>query len=140
MRVEGGCYCGEVRYRAEGEPLIRLQCHCRECQYLSGGGPNFTMAFPAAGFAYTRGQARAYRRSDLERPVTREFCPGCGSHILSRSPRFPDAVLLKVGTLDDPSVYGRPEVATFTIDRQAWHHLPDDLPAFERSRQPPPAS
>ena len=32
MVIEGGCYCGALRYRAEGEPVFAGQCHCRECQ------------------------------------------------------------------------------------------------------------
>ena len=53
MRLEGGCYCGAVRYVAEGDPVLRAQCHCRACQYFSGGAPNLFMLVPAEGFAYT---------------------------------------------------------------------------------------
>ena len=55
MIVEGGCYCGQVRYKAEGEPMMKGQCHCRECQYISGGETNVFLAMPLAGFAYTKG-------------------------------------------------------------------------------------
>ena len=72
MRVEGGCYCGEVRYVAEGDPMMQAQCHCRECQYISGGAPNTFIAMPVAGFSYTKGQPKQFTRKDLERAVTRE--------------------------------------------------------------------
>ena len=132
MEIEGGCYCGSVRYLAEGEPLLKGQCHCRECQYISGGHPNVVMGMPASGFAYTKGSPKPYRRSDLENPVTREFCPECGTHLLTRSRGLPGAVLIKVGTLDDPSAFGGPQMVIFTIDKQSFHHVPDGVLTFER--------
>ena len=54
----------------EGDPLLKVQCHCRECQFISGGAPNVTMGMPEAGFAYSKGSAKAFRRSDLKSPVT----------------------------------------------------------------------
>jgi hypothetical protein len=41
-------------------------------------------------------------------------------------------VLLKVGTLDDPSVFGMPQMAIFTAEKQAFHQIPSGIPAFER--------
>ena len=132
MELEGGCYCGAVRYQVEGEPLFRGQCHCRECQYISGGSPNMVLGMPEAGFRYTRGTPRAFRRPDLESPVTREFCAECGTHLLSRAPGVPGAVLLKVGTLDDPAAFGMPQVAIYTCDMQPFHVIPEDVARFER--------
>ena len=132
MEFEGGCYCGGLRYAAEGEALFKGQCHCRECQYVSGGGPNYVLVLPDAGFRYTRGEPASFSRDDLENPVSREFCGQCGTHILARSPGMPGAVILKVGTLDDPAIYEGPQMAIYTIDKQTFHLLPEGLPSFER--------
>jgi hypothetical protein len=132
MKIEGGCYCGNLRFLAEGDPLFKGQCHCRECQYISGGHPNAVMGMPAASFKYTKGASKPFTRKDLDNPVTREFCADCGTHILARSPAVPGAVLLKVGTFDDPSVYGAPQMVIYTVDKQSFHHLPEGVASFER--------
>jgi hypothetical protein len=131
MKLEGGCYCKEVRYEAEGQPLMKAQCHCRECQYISGGAPNMFLLMPSDGFRYTKGEPKTFKRSDLENPVTREFCASCGTHLTTRRPGLPP-VILKVGTLDDPSAFGGPQMAIFTIDKQDFHVIPDGLPTHER--------
>ena len=79
MKLEGGCYCGAVRYVVDGEPMLKGQCHCRECQYISGGAPNMFMIVPPDAFRYVKGTPRQFKRQDLENPVTREFCPACGT-------------------------------------------------------------
>ena len=131
MKLEGGCYCGALRYVAEGEPMMKAQCHCRECQYIAGGAPNMFMLMPPAGFAYTKGAPKQFSRRDLENPVTREFCAECGTHILTRRPGL-NAVVLKIGTLDDPALFGGPQMAIYTIDKQPFHQIAEGLPAFER--------
>ena len=132
MKIEGGCYCGALRYQSEGEPLFKGQCHCRECQYISGGSPNVVMGMPEASFKYTKGSPKGFSRRDLADPVTREFCAECGTHILTRSPKMPGGVILKVGTFDQPSLFGAPQMAIFTVDKQSFHQLPPGVPAFER--------
>ena len=132
MDVQGGCYCGALRYRTTGEPLMRAQCHCRECQYITGGSPNVFMALPESGFTYTKAQPKQFRRKDLPNPVTREFCAECGTHVVTRAPGLPGAVIVKVGSLDDPKVFGSPQIAIFTVDKQSFHQIPPGVAAFER--------
>lgn len=129
MDVQGRCYCGAVRYRASGDPVIQVQCHCRECQYVSGGSPNVTMGMKEDGFAYTQGTPKQFRRKDLPQPVTREFCGECGTHLTTRAPAVPGVVLLKVGTLDDPSVF-KPQMAIFVAEKQPFHEVASGLRTF----------
>ena len=130
MKLEGRCYCGNIRYVAEGEPMLQAQCHCRECQYITGGAPNTFIVMPAAGHKYTKGTPKAFTRSDLERAVTREFCPDCGTHLATKPPGRP-VVVVKVGTLDDPKQF-TPQMAIFTVDKQPFHQIPEGLKTFER--------
>jgi hypothetical protein len=86
---------------------------------------------PAGGFAYTKGTPKPFTRGDLQRAVTREFCPECGTHLITRLPDRP-AVVVKVGTLDDPKLFGVPQIVIYTIDKQPFHQIADGLPTFER--------
>jgi hypothetical protein len=40
--------------------------------------------------------------------------------------------VVKIGTLDDPSRYGGPDMAIFTMDKQSFHQIAEGLPSFER--------
>lgn len=131
MKLTGGCYCKALRYEAEGPAMFKGQCHCRECQYISGGAENVFMAMPAAGFTYTKGQPAQFSRSDLDKPVTREFCATCGTHIMTRIPHNPIMIILKVGTLDDPAgAYEGPQAAIWTAEAQPFHMIPEGVATF----------
>lgn len=131
MKLEGRCYCGAIRYVAEGEPRGRAQCHCRECQYFTGGGPNYFLMMPAESVRYTQGTPKRFARTDLERPVTREFCGTCGTQLMSRPSGLPIAII-KAGTLDQPALLGTPQMAIFAIDKQPFHVIAEGVPVFER--------
>lgn len=129
--IAGGCYCGALRFEVTEKPVLKAQCHCRECQYFSGGGPNYFMLIPAAGFGWTAGEPQTFTRSDLPEPVTRSFCGTCGTHIMTKRLDQTELVL-KVGVLEDPSVFDAPRIAIFTCDFQAFHHVPEGVPEFEK--------
>ena len=129
--VTGGCYCGEIRFEVIGPQEAAFQCHCRECQYITGGNANIVVVFAETDFRYTKGVATTFARSDLETPVTRHFCSSCGTAIGSQSPSRPNSMIVKVGTLDYPGDY-QAKAAIFTCDKQPYHHIPSDIPAFDK--------
>src|SRR5436190_7493602 len=86
------------------------------------------MLVPAEGFAYTKGAPKTYKRPDKADAVTREFCAVCGTHMISRRPGLRPLVL-KIGTLDNPSIYGGAQKAIFTAEGQPFHLIADgELP------------
>lgn len=131
MKVEGGCYCGALRYEIDAEAVANMQCHCRQCQHLTGGSANVFVGVPESGFRYTKGTPKQYRRPDLETPVTREFCGECGTPILSKAPPLPGINLVKLGSLDEPTAFGNPQAAIFTAEKQPFHVIAGDMPQFE---------
>jgi hypothetical protein len=41
-------------------------------------------------------------------------------------------LVLKVGTLDDPTLFGNPKIVICTVDKQPFHLIPEGMPSFER--------
>jgi hypothetical protein len=37
--------------------------------------------------------------------------------------------------VDNPGLFGGPQVAIYTVDKQPFHHVPEGMPAFERLPQ-----
>src|SRR2546428_8026483 len=123
LTFTGGCYCGGIRYQCEGPALLRGLCYCRTCQAISGG----------AGNLFT---PRSFNKNDRPGSPTRHFCGACGVHLTARSERAPAAVLIKVGTLDDPSVFEGPQLVTWTSEMQKFHLLPADVPTHPEFPRP----
>jgi hypothetical protein len=132
MTLTGGCYCGALRFEADGPIRMRGLCLCRTCQRISGGAGNYFIGLEADGFRYTQGEPSRFTRPDADGAPTREFCGACGTHIAARSPRAPGGIIVKVGALDDPAAFEGPSLVVWTEEKQTFHLLPDGVPAFAR--------
>jgi hypothetical protein len=128
--LEGGCSCGQVRYRLTAEPLITHCCHCLNCQRQSGSAFAINILIEADRVEILAGRPQrvdAPRDDGSTQAIFR--CPACRVAVYSEYGR-PDVRFVRAGTLDDPSRVA-PDVHIFARSKRDWIALPDSVPAFD---------
>jgi hypothetical protein len=128
--ASGGCFCGAVRYEADGTPSDETLCHCAICRRTSGAPCVAWLTLPRAGVRVTRGAPAELRSSPA---AVRAFCAACGTPLFFRHDAAPEQVDVTIASLDQPERV-RPRDHTWTRSRLAWLRLCDDLPEFPEAR------
>ncbi len=124
---EGGCLCGEVRYRIKGAIDSVGHCHCTMCRRWSGAVAVTWFTVPLDRFALTKGELATYRSSDHGE---RRFCPACATQVAFWSNQRPDEIDITLGTLDHPERHPA-DHHVFAANRLPWLHLDEQLPAHD---------
>jgi len=134
---EGGCACGQVRYRVEAEPLFVNQCHCTLCQRQSGSAFAVNLFVESGHLRLLAGEVveiTVPTGSGAEQAIIR--CKTCGTALWSHYGRLGrGGAAVRVGTLDDPGAV-RPDAAIHVATRLPWVPLPEGVPAFETHYKP----
>lgn len=132
-RISGGCLCGAVRYASEAEPVLMAVRHCPHCQKQTSSAFSMLVAVPKETLRFEGRDPAAFEDvGESGQPLTRRFCPGCGSAIVSDASVTPDLAWIKAGTLDDPSWF-EPRMHMWCESAQPWVSIDDSLPRFERN-------
>ena len=118
-KIEGGCLCGQIRYRSDAEPLLTVICHCKNCQRQSGASYSTNLAMPRGSLSF-EGEMTIYAdKGDSGKYVNRFFCQACGSPIMSEPETIESLSIVKVGTLDDTS-WVEPSMEIYCDSAQEW--------------------
>jgi hypothetical protein len=130
VQRDGGCTCGQVRYRVSGDPLFVHCCHCRWCQRETGAAFALNAMIEAEQVTLLAGPVAVIATpsaSGKGQKISR--CPVCQIAVWSNYAGAGDAVhFVRVGTLDDPDSLP-PDIHIFTESKQPWVVLPEGVPA-----------
>lgn len=128
---EGGCGCGQVRYRMTGEPIMVHNCHCRLCQQQTGSTSVVNVFVESDNVALLSGELVSNTvPGGSGNPHTIYRCAACGMALWSHYPRLGSLMTgLRAGTLDDAGSVA-PDVVIFTDFKMPWVTLPEGIPAF----------
>ena len=128
--TEGGCACGDVRFRVTGPANNVRNCHCHMCQ-KSAGAPFVTWAeFPCDHVEWF-GENLQWRTSSPK--AERSFCSTCGSAVGFRFIGS-DNVDVAVVLFDDPRAFS-PSHDIFTESAQPWTVFNPNHPHYTRERE-----
>ena len=127
MTSEGGCLCGAVRFRTEGEPVNVRICHCRNCQ-MAMGSPFYARALFAQGKLTVEGETARYASSEA---LDRVFCRVCGTRLFSWR-RNGTAAGVSLATFDDRNAFA-PTEHIWVSEKIDWVRLDDGLPQYQES-------
>jgi len=104
-------------------------CHCRLCQQVSGSAFTANVAVPKDALRIMGDVKYHEAKADSGNTVSLGFCSICGAPVVGKSSGMPDLMMLRAGSLDDPSWY-RPGMDLYTASAQPWDHMNPDLPKF----------
>ena len=64
--------------------------------------------------------------------AARIFCEKCGTPLFARNEKLPQYLAVKVGSLDEPSVF-EPQANIWIKSAQPWHHLDAAISRFKEN-------
>lgn len=128
----GGCLCGAIRYRAQGEPFHETHCHCETCRRASGAAMVSWLSFKRLEFTLEQGEPRWYTSSAQ---AERGFCGNCGTPLFFRT-FAGDELDITICSLDQPEAI-QPQDHCWTRSQLSWVKLADGLPRYSASRPEP---
>lgn len=128
--VEGGCLCGEIRYRATDRPTDSMVCHCQTCRRAAASPVVAWVTFPRNQFQFIRGRPSEFRSSH---PVRRTFCPSCGTPLTYEHSDSPSSIDVTTCSLDDPRLFPPTHHSWLSHDID-WVRFGDGLPTYPQSR------
>ena len=130
---EGGCLCGQVRYKVPHQPVDTVVCHCKNCQKQAGTAFSVVAFFPRDSLQL-QGELQTFEdRGTSGQKVYRRFCGSCGSPVITDTEVAPEMglIFVKAGTLDEVDDL-KPSVHVWAESKQCWLTLADDQVQVER--------
>jgi hypothetical protein len=124
--LHGRCFCGAIRFAAEGAPFQVSWCHCRDCRRQTGAP-----AVVWAGFRF--GQvtiAGEPRRRQSSPHITRSFCAACGTPMTYEDDRLEGEIYIHAGLFDEADRLV-PDRHAYVTSKLFWLHLEDGLTKYD---------
>ncbi|MEO0983207.1 MAG: GFA family protein [Pseudomonadota bacterium] len=99
-------------------PLALVECHCADCQKVTGSSFSLGMPVMADAFELIKGELALWHRTgESGHRIPQRICGHCGTRLYSEPPSGAATLTARGGTLDDTS-WLKPVAAIWTDSAQ----------------------
>ena len=128
-KLTGNCLCGRVSFEADGDIAMQGNCHCTDCQQVSGS-PFATLVFMSSDNVQVTGEVKSFSHSvDSGNQLSKEFCPNCGSQMFAKG--RPGMVGLRAGSINEKE-HIQPQFNVYASSKVPCTIMDESIPAFDK--------
>lgn len=116
--LTGECLCSCVKFKLEDNFKAFYQCHCKQCQQLTGSAFASNLFTAPENIEWLSGQDSILSYEHESRGFSKSFCKTCGSAlpVINKSKT---SLLVPAGSLNEyPAL--QPQANIFTAEKACW--------------------
>ena len=117
-RLSGQCMCGTVKYRVKEDFKAFYQCHCIQCQHLTGTAFASNIFTNIDNIEWLSGKDNIAHFEHPTRQFSKNFCKTCGSPLPYINKSKTSLVIPAGSLVDKPSI--KPEANIFMEEQACW--------------------
>lgn len=116
--LTGECLCGEVKFALEDSFRAFYQCHCKQCQQLTGTAFASNLFTEPSNLKWLQGEDKVSVYEHPQREFSKAFCKSCGSALPFLN-KTKTSLIVPAGCLNElPEL--EPQANIFTEEKAQW--------------------
>jgi hypothetical protein len=118
LRLTGRCLCGAVQFSVKNEFKAFYQCHCKQCQQLTGSAFTSNILTAPKNIEWLKGKHNVAVYDHPTRGFSKSFCSICGSGLPFIN-KGKTTLIIPAGSLNElPDL--KPQANMFTSEEASW--------------------
>ena len=116
--LAGECLCGTVKFSVADRFKAFYQCHCKQCQQLTGSAFASNIFTDPENIEWLSGQDNITTYEHPSREFSKSFCKTCGSAVPFIN-KTKTSLIVPAGSLNElPDI--QPQANIFTSEEACW--------------------
>lgn len=128
-KISGNCLCEKVTFTMETKFKNFYQCHCHQCQRITGSAFASNLFTSVDNIQWLSGEDNITHYSHPEREFSKSFCQSCGSPLPFKNKKG-TVLIVPAGCLS-PTFTEKPRANIFVKEKACWTTEEAVIPAFD---------